>query len=401
MGAVGGRSGVAALAVGGVKANIGHAEPAAGMTGLLRLAAGLRCGDAAPNAQLRVLNEHVSSVALLSRSLALPVQQASPRGLSARRGGGVSSFGYSGTIAYALLQGAAKSADVSVAAPLMPPSVCVFGRRAFPWREASHPFAQRRLPSADGASTFSSPAAGALHALVANHVVQGRVLFPAAGYLELGRAATAGDALCDIFFVQPLVLDGAGLLIECVVRDGRFEVRSGEASGDAAEGAVVHCSGGLRAAAVWERVDHASRWWRSCAHAAAVGALYDGFDAAGLQYGPGYRTLERAWASAARATARLRARSDQAGMAVHPADLDDALCVGALMASGGDGGATRLPFAVDDAMLQGSPGQLVAVRPHALETAVLPRDCSPAQAADTLVCAADARRRRKRKEAKR
>merc|ERR1712091_88403 len=55
------RCGVAAepLAVDGVKANIGHAEPAAGMTGLLKLALGLSASRAAPNAQLRALNPHV------------------------------------------------------------------------------------------------------------------------------------------------------------------------------------------------------------------------------------------------------------------------------------------------------------------------------------------------------
>jgi hypothetical protein len=46
---------------------------------------------------------------------------------------------------------------------------------------------------------------------------------------------------------------------------------------------------------------------------------------------------------------------------VHPADLDDALCTSAVVHSSGDG-ETRLPFAVDDALLQGSPGVLWAVR---------------------------------------
>ena len=50
---------------------------------------------------------------------------------------------------------------------------------------------------------------------------------------------------------------------------------------------------------------------------------------------------------------------------MHPADLDDALCVGVLASSGGGSGETRLPFAVDDALLQGAPRQLLAVsRPH-------------------------------------
>ena len=82
---------------------------------------------------------------------------------------------------------------------------------------------------------------------------------------------------------------------------------------------------------------------------AEVGALYEAFDAVGLQYGPRYRTLEQAWAGGgAAAASRLRARSSRQGMCVHPADLDDALCVSALASSGGDGGETRLPFAVPD-----------------------------------------------------
>ena len=41
-----------------------------------------------------------------------------------------------------------------------------------------------------------------------------------------------------------------------------------------------------------------------------AGALYDGFDAVGLQYGPGYRTLEHAWGSGVGvAAARLRAEA--------------------------------------------------------------------------------------------
>ena len=86
------------LAVGGVKANIGHAEPAAGFTGLVKLVVEMRARQAVPNAQLRVLNtlvEHASSGGVF-----LPVEAAAAPDTI----GGVNSFGYSGTIAHAVLQ---------------------------------------------------------------------------------------------------------------------------------------------------------------------------------------------------------------------------------------------------------------------------------------------------------
>ena len=49
-----------------------------------------------------------------------------------------------------------------------------YRRRAFPWREPPHPFAQRLLPSTDGATTFRSPVAGALLALVADGMLAGQ-----------------------------------------------------------------------------------------------------------------------------------------------------------------------------------------------------------------------------------
>ena len=108
-------------------------------------------------------------------------------------------------------------------------------------------------------------------------------------------------------------------------------------------------------------VELASLRARSCAHMAHIDTLYDGFDARGLQYGPVYRTLAQGWSSATEATARLLLRSVSEGTAVHHADLDDAQCAGALMSSSNGNGETRLPFAVDEAVLQGAPGALWAV----------------------------------------
>ena len=112
------------LLFGSVKANIGHTEPAAGTTGLLKLAFGLRDGEAAPNAQLRIANPHVVG-ALRGKGCAMPVQgSATALGGS----GGVSSFGYQGTIVHAVLRHTAGD----IAAPLAP---LVYKRRSFPWRD--------------------------------------------------------------------------------------------------------------------------------------------------------------------------------------------------------------------------------------------------------------------------
>jgi aryl carrier-like protein len=233
------------------------------------------------------------------------------------------------------------------------------------WRSACHPFVQRRLFSADNAWLYRSAAAGVLHSVVANHVVQGRVIFPGAAHLELAHTAAecvqASRALHDVFFLQPLAVEAADVHVECSVSASRFKVSSGVVSGveSSLVDAASHSCGSIVSQRRWHRVHYliVRGWW--CTTAAAPCALYDGFHAAGLEYGPGYRTLIQAWAGVGMATARLRGRSTQQGMQVHPADLDDALCLGGIITRSGE---TRLPFAIDDAQLQGASGRLWAVR---------------------------------------
>ena len=88
-----------AIGVSSTKACAGHSEPAAGATGMLKLALQLQYGCATPNAQLRVLNPHVDHPQLRSKS-ALHIQMAAFAPSLPWHAGGVSSFGYSGTIAH-------------------------------------------------------------------------------------------------------------------------------------------------------------------------------------------------------------------------------------------------------------------------------------------------------------
>jgi 3-oxoacyl-(acyl-carrier-protein) synthase len=350
----------APLALGGVKANIGHAEPAAGMTGLLKLASGLENATAAPNAQMRVLNPMVSG-AFRGLRCALAAQPANMGGATQVQGG-VSSFGYSGTIAHAVLCREAHAQRTQA------PVQCRSGskRHAFMWCDTAHAFVQRRMPvELDGAITFRSPAMGALHDLVADHIVLGRIIFPAVGYLEMARAAAGAEgALHGVFFLNPLAVETPGLLIECVVSDGRFEVRSGE-DDDSLDEAAAHCAGSYASAEQWQRTDLASLRASSCVRGASVAELYDGFKSSGLQYGVGFRRLVQGWGGANDGAAKLQPRaSSRTNMHVHPADLDDALCASALLdpSAGSATSETRLPFAVDDAQLQKAPGGLWAVR---------------------------------------
>jgi hypothetical protein len=202
---------------------------------------------------------------------------------------------------------------------------------------------------------------GALRTLCADHIVQGRMLFPGTGYLELARAAAAGgSAPHNVYFLQPLAIEAPGLLIECIVRDGRFEILSGDSDEALTESVPANCSGAYAAARRPQRIDQASAC-STCTRAALVGGLYDSFHTNSLQYGPGYRTLVQVWSGTGKTAARLRVRSTQDGTLVHPADLDDALCAEAAMSKDVDGSGTRLPFAVEDALLLGARGALWGV----------------------------------------
>ena len=88
------------MAVMGCKANVGHTEPAAGSTSILKLSQAMLHGTAAPNAQLRASNPHVTSAMRDGQLSSLPVQPGPPpRGVE-EVVGGVSSFGLNGTIAH-------------------------------------------------------------------------------------------------------------------------------------------------------------------------------------------------------------------------------------------------------------------------------------------------------------
>jgi acyl transferase domain-containing protein len=92
------------LFISSVKANIGHLEAAAGMAGLFSAILTLQNEEASPNAQLKVLNAQISSI-VTDMPLIFPMNTTKLNRLNEERLiVGVSSFGYSGTIAHVIIE---------------------------------------------------------------------------------------------------------------------------------------------------------------------------------------------------------------------------------------------------------------------------------------------------------
>jgi acyl transferase domain-containing protein/NADPH:quinone reductase-like Zn-dependent oxidoreductase/acyl carrier protein len=360
------------------KASVGHTEAASGQVGLLRVWRLLVEATAAGNAQLRALNPLVRErLGRASSPFMLPAQEVAVGG----PGGGISAFGFSGTIAHAVqvnsIQTTSTKTMTQQSDVLSEITTHTFTghygvadlayvRCSFPWLDPVHPFVQRRLPSADEGANFRSPVSGALASIVADHVVQSQVIFPGAGYLELGRAAwdalsslpRGGStlALRGVFFRLPLVVETGCKAVECAINTDQFEVRSGEVHNALLADAVMHCSGsmGRDMQIGWREVDHPAARAGNGFHAVDVPFLYTDFTHLGLQYGPDYRPLLHAWASGrGSATSLLRIRQVHMGVHIHPGDLDGAmqLCAAAAPLSSRTS-ETRLPFAVDEAQLR-------------------------------------------------
>ena len=149
-------------------------------------------------------------------------------------------------------------------------SLLTYHLRDVGWRDATHPFVQySQLASSDGdnAVLLRSPTAGAVHTLIADHVVMGRTIFPGAGYLEVARAAAAVPTpLCGVFFLQPLALNALTVFLECALAHGRFELHSHKQKSDACEDAgAVHCSGAHAATICgWHGVNCESAFASAC-----------------------------------------------------------------------------------------------------------------------------------------
>ncbi|MGH2878588.1 MAG: SDR family NAD(P)-dependent oxidoreductase [Solirubrobacteraceae bacterium] len=208
------------------------------------------------------------------------------------------------------------------------------------------------------------------------HVAMGVVLFPATGFLDLALSAGARHGcarLRELALVAPLTL-GEGESVRIQVRVGAAdedESRSVDVfsspqpgSDEDADGRYLgqerwtrHATGVLAAPGEpSSRLDHDSaicalpgEWPPAGATEIAVEELYERLGERGLEYGPAFRGLRRAWrlgddvlceAQITEATA-----GEQDSYGIHPALLDSVLHATAALPSYSEANGARLPFA--------------------------------------------------------
>ncbi|WP_139830009.1 type I polyketide synthase, partial [Mycobacterium triplex] len=203
---------------------------------------------------------------------------------------------------------------------------------------------------------------------LADHVVDGVVLFPGAGFVEL--ALRAGDEVgCSVVdeltLLAPLVLPPGGAARVQVVVDAAGEsgsravwVYSRGAASDSVW--VLHAQGALSAVAA-EPVADLSVWPPVGASVVEAGDVYEVLAARGYDYGPAFRGLRTLWRRGEEVFAEVSAGEGVAmgGFGIHPVVLDAALHAWGI-AEGGD--STMLPFSWQGVCLHAAGAARVRVR---------------------------------------
>lgn len=177
---------------------------------------------------------------------------------------------------------------------------------------------------------------------IGEHRVFGHVIFPGAGLAELALSASAhaspgtfAHVLDELVLEAPLLLDESARIVQVVLagagEDGRRAVTIHSRSADAAQGEpwVEHAFGTLGVA---EPTNWPAPNWPPEAEVVELEPIFARIEAMGLEYGPAFRGLRRAWRSGSgEVFGELElpaAAGESGGMAMHPALLDAILqCV--------------------------------------------------------------------------
>jgi acyl transferase domain-containing protein/acyl carrier protein len=244
--------------------------------------------------------------------------------------------------------------------------------------DAEHPLLGAAIEDPQGGGlTFTGRLSLQTHPWLADHAVTGTVLLPGTAFVELAlRAGEEVDCelLEELTLAAPLILSEAGAVqIQVAVgasdEQGHREVsihsRSMATDEDEPAQWTQNASGRLCAGAP-EAPKPLDTWPPEGAEPLDVEFLYDRLAEAGLEYGPAFQGLTRAWRKGEQIFAEVSLAEEQARDAgrfgIHPALLDAALHSIALsLTEPGAKEGLSLPFAWSDVSLFGPCGSELRV----------------------------------------
>jgi acyl transferase domain-containing protein/NAD(P)-dependent dehydrogenase (short-subunit alcohol dehydrogenase family)/acyl carrier protein len=238
---------------------------------------------------------------------------------------------------------------------------------------SGHPLLGVRVRSRSEAVTFHGELTAEWPAHLGDHVVSGRRILPGAAYLEIalavGRAVDSNHSwsAVEVEFREPCVFDEARLL-ETVVYPldaGRRSFEIASAARDAADGGwTLHVTGFIEAATdavesahedLGSLQDRAARVWSG-------EEFYRRLRRAGLEFGPAFCPVTRAWGGASESLVALElmpAVVDESGLyGLHPVALDACLQAAAALMDAEDPTAPALPAGVERFRVWGDPAAL-------------------------------------------
>lgn len=302
------------LYVGSVKSNIGHLEGGAGIAGLIKSIMILHSRRIPPQANFKTMNPLFDG----ANSLVVPTEQTSLHNLgnAHRLACGISSFGFGGTNAHAIIRlpTIAEAGDNSKHSQ----TTCLwpFDRKYLSWRPSDSPLITSKEVREGGQRILYRAVLGERirRNLLDGHKVRGNVVVPAAAILEMLRAAVEAAHRDDEEFAASLILDELILAKAIVLPDlgtGMLPVLYLQCSTAATFGRTDRLEWRVETESQGQVTLHAMATFRPVTGAGSGEALdiedvnlmhssmieptefYQRLAARGLQYGPEFAVLSR------------------------------------------------------------------------------------------------------------
>ncbi|CDJ36188.1 LOW QUALITY PROTEIN: uncharacterized protein EMH_0068860 [Eimeria mitis] len=256
------------------------------------------------------------------------------------------------------------------------PAPVVFNRKYFPWTDICHPLLGRKEAREDGRVDFVGGLGEEAEMLFSDHVVKAQAMLPATSMLELMAvasrevldkgAAASPPCLSQLVFEKPLIFQPGSKVSISVSVDSYGQVRLMSTS-EIDEGEErIHAHAQILTSAIELPDVDTQAILKACPDEVDMAAAYAELHKIGLSYGPRFRTVKRAFKGENVVVGLLQAVSPKTferGFRMHPAVMDGALQLSAILLSEEGQRRAMIPFSIESVtMLSTSPDKEVWAR---------------------------------------